>query len=156
MPTRVGIGTAERTVYSPEQQQPFLQAARARGLSQSKISRFLAENPDDYHRLKDVEADQPPTPAATPAQTLPTQGAVAGLAGGGGAPIGTAPTIGASPLAGLAAAGPGGGAEVTMPTETEFTPLGAETLGSSALRQYLGNRLYPQESLVLAGLRRVY
>ena len=125
----------------------MLQAARARGLSQGKITQFLQENPDDYQRLKDVEPDEAQASAAVASSP----------AAPAGAPLGGPPTVGATAISGLMGAAPsGGGAAALMQPGEEFSPLAQESSGAAALRQMLGTRLYPQESMILAGLKRAY
>lgn len=112
------------------------------------------ENVDTAYRsyLGDGAGASTQTPSPAPAAAAPTGaagGAIAGLAG--------APTISTAPLQGLTGATPtiSAGAPA-LEGGGEFSPLAQESMGSTLLRQHLGNRLYPQESLVLAGLRRVY
>lgn len=132
------LGADQRQVVANKEQ--YLAEARKR-LSQAKIDSFLAENPDDYHRLKDVESD---------------------LGGGGPAPspalAGLAPSMPASTpaVAGLAAAGGGAPSAQGTPLPTDLGVSGTMLTTPNRLRQGLGTRIPPQLNPVLAGLLRIY
>lgn len=135
-------------------QQKYLQEQKGR-LSQGKIDTFLKENPNDYHRLKDVESDlQKPAsqPAAAYPSPSPAQAGPTAEAPGGGTALsgllGAAPQIG-----GLA---PAGSTTATVSGVMEPEPGSFDYAGQLPLRQNLGTRMYPQESYILAGLRRAY
>ena len=87
--------------FTGAQQQQFVSQALARGMSQGKVNKFLADNPYDYHRLKDVEADgKPPGPTAPRTSTAPGGAPEASLAGLTAIDVGTssqqAPQTGAA------------------------------------------------------------
>ena len=132
--------------FSGAQQQQFVSQALARGMSQGKINSFLADNPYDYHRLQDVEADgKPPAPSAPRTAGAPT--GEAPLAGLTALDVGTQTPQ--TPQSG-AVAGMGGMMEPEPPS-----PIGVATGGIGELRN-LGRRTPPMESYALAGLRKIY
>lgn len=151
--TSPGAGSTAAHVreYSDPDRQAYIQAALARGLSQDKINRFIAENPGDYHRLKDVQPDMPQAqtaPTGTPAPS-PTVGAGADAELGGMALSGLkAQQVTPSPM--------GGQTPMTVGGVPEPEPITADFAGQLPLRANLGVRMYPQESYILAGLRRAY
>lgn len=125
----------------PGQQQAFLAEARQR-MSQAKIDRFLQENPNDYHRLKDVEGDlqgsapMPAAPAGAPGGEMPSMMALNKIA---------APTEGTGT----------GNAPGAMPPSLLGlgTALGAPPADQSTLGvlRPLGRRSPPMSALVLSG-----
>lgn len=122
-------------------EQAAIDAARARGLSQGKIDKFLSENTGDYSRLKDQQPDSV-TGAVGAAPSI----------GGDGASSSTPlsalqtvapPTPGAPNPEAQGGSNLGGGGEVSLP-------------GAGALRASLGKRIYPQAVSALAGLKKAY
>ena len=117
--------------------QKYLAAARARGLSQAKIDAFLKENPEDYHRLSQLQINNAPVAGlAAAAPTAP------GGAGGGGS-VGPGNVSGGS---GVFAPGEGG----------ESAGGGVAISAPGTLRQGIGTRILPMTSMALAGLQRLY
>lgn len=91
----------------------------------------------------------PPPPTGGARLSLPAPGPAPAPVPGGGPALPTVPTVPPpkeeSPaLGGLQSLGPSGGAE------------GEQLMGPGALRAGLGNRLYPELSAALAGLKRIY
>lgn len=99
--------------------------------------------------------------AAASAPTLPTTSALSGLTNsislsGGGS--GAAPaTAAASPATdALASIAPSLSLAASSSDQPITQQVPGQPSGASILRQNLGNRLYPQESTSLAGLKRAY
>lgn len=93
-----------------------------------------------------TQAQTPAAPASLPTATTPSAPSVSG--GGGTTLPGFSPITGTNqPTVGASSP--------TMAAETP-TPMGNEVAGTLPLRGQLGNRLYPQESMILAGLKRAY
>lgn len=141
MPYRIGEGTSERTGgYTDAEKASYIQAARARGVSQGKIDAFLAENPDDYPRLSVIEPDETPggAAAAGAGSALPSMQGLSKIVAPGGAGGTDTPALPPS-IAALGSAESGG------------VNIAQSTLG---LLRSLGRRMPPMESSALAGLRR--
>lgn len=136
--------------FDAADRQKYVQQALAGGASQGSIDSFLQLNPGDYQRLGTAlgSGGGSSAPASTPATD-----ALAG-AGGGAASEG----VGLTALSGLATGGSStaaAGASPASPASTDIPQFVPPEPGG-ALRGQLGNRVYPQESMVLAGLKRAY
>jgi hypothetical protein len=136
--TATDIGADQLKVI--QEKDKYIAQALARGVSQGKIDEFIRNNPNDYHRLKDVEADT----GAGASAAKPAGGAPAAASGGALAGLQAAAGVG-----GGGAGGAGGGLELTDDTGFQLSAPGT-------LRQGIGTRIPPQLSMALAGLRRVY
>lgn len=151
-------------------EQAAVDEALKRGMSQQKINTFLAENPNDYSRLRTQKTDaeiraeeesrgyfrdkKASTPAAAPQAAATTPLAPA-----------TAPAPTDAPMAGLTAIAPepatassmpmlGGGGGAMLEPEPP-APMGVATTALGQLRN-LGRRTPPMSQYAFSGLKDIY
>lgn len=145
-------------------EQAAIDAARKRGMSQGKIDKFLKENEGDYDRLRTQMTD---------AEYAAEEASRRGKSTGATPAATTTPTAASTPMAALQASAPTStvASEPTTPAEAPDSAAGAMAAlppmpppdagmglqgGAIGALRPLGQRSYPQTSMALTGLKRIY